>query len=88
MPKRKRDVTSVDPDGGSTKVSQAQRFKMNKKIKQGQRILKRALKRARRFEHQRLGKRIMRANIEKDQEKVVRLECELDLLKVGDLFGY
>lgn len=82
MPKRKRSLieqTEVDP---SQEVELRKR-NLEKKLVHGRKLLNKALKTAKGFERQKLGKRIKLAAEKNDGEESGRLQRELEVLKVS-----
>jgi hypothetical protein len=81
MPKRKRahrGTEAVDP----AQELELKKEEIGRKLVHGRKLLNRALKTARGFERQKLGKRIKLATVEQDGEEARRLQRELDVLKV------
>ena len=81
MPKRKRahhGREEVDP----TQEIELKKGELEKKLVHGRKVLNRALKTARGFERQKLGKRIKLATNSQDEAEARRLQRELDVLKV------
>lgn len=81
MPKRKRahhGREEVDP----TQEIELKKGELEKKLVHGRKVLNRALKTARGFERQKLGKRIKLATNSQDEAEARRLQKELDVLKV------
>jgi hypothetical protein len=81
MPKRKRTHygrEEVDP----TQETELKKEELEKKLVHGRKVLNRALKTAKGFERQKLGKRIKLATKEQDEAEAGRLQKELELLKV------
>lgn len=81
MPKRKRGHygrEELDP----TKGLELKRLEFAKKFVHGKKVLHRALKTAKGFERQKLGKRIKLATEKQDRVEAGRLQRELDVLKV------
>lgn len=81
MPKRKRQTTE---DSHSTKPS-AQTKHVDEKLFHGKKILQRALKLAKGFERQKLGRRQKTATQKGESAELVRLEAEISALKVRGL---
>ena len=82
MPKRKRGVPSVQ-DGQELENSiKGQKIRFGKKLAHGKKRVVHALKIAKRFERQKLGKRIVRRKGESNGDRLGRLERELEALKV------
>jgi hypothetical protein len=82
MPKRKRTHygrEKLDP----TQQNDFKKRELEKKLVHARKVLNRALKTARGFERQKLGKRIKLATKEQDEAEAGRLQKELDALKVG-----
>ena len=84
MPKRKR--TSIE----NRQVDLAEELELKKqnlekKLVHGRKLLNRALKTAKGFERQKLGKRIKLAVGKKDEVESGRLQRELDVLKVSTI---
>lgn len=81
MPKRKRPYygrKGVDP----AKELDLKKTEIVKKLVHARKVLHRALKTARGFERQRLGKRIKLATAKQDVAETGRLQRELNVLKV------
>jgi hypothetical protein len=84
MPKRKR----ADDEGGArTEEPEKQRLtlraaRLEQKIEHGSLLLSRALKTARGFERQKLGRRQKQARSKNDRPQLARLEDEVQALKV------
>ena len=81
MPKRKRTHyrrEEVDP----TQETELKKEELEKKLVHGRKVLNRALKTAKGFERQKLGKRIKLATKEQDEAEAGRLQKELEVLKV------
>ncbi|KAI9800934.1 MAG: hypothetical protein M1833_003071 [Piccolia ochrophora] len=77
MPKRKRD-----PSESHAPTPDQRKRELEKKMVHGKKRLNHALKLAKAFERQKLGKRITKAKGEQDQpESVARLEREVEALK-------
>ncbi len=89
MPKRKRhDIDSrhqSDDDNSTTihTVPHAQRKRLEEKLHHGKKVLHRALKVAKGFERQKLGRRRQTAVKGQSQEEIERLDGEIQALKVG-----
>lgn len=84
MPKRKRGAFGageLDP----AEERNSKRRDVEKKLVHGKKLLNRALKTAKGFERQKLGKRLKLAAEKKEDEETERLQRELDVLKVGML---
>ncbi len=81
MPKRKREHHGAD-EIDSAQVVELKRKELEKKLVHGRKLLHRALKTARGFERQKLGKRIKLATEKNDAAETGRLQRELDVLKV------
>ena len=89
MPKRKRDDTASsedNPDRSAARALRLQRLQLEGLLSNGTKTLFRALKVARGFERQKLGRRQKDAQQSKDEEETKRLEMEVATLKVR-LFG-
>jgi hypothetical protein len=85
MPKRKRGHygrAELDP----TQELELKKGELARKIVHGKKVLHRALKTAKGFERQKLGKRIKLATENQDGVEAGRLQRELDALKVTNLF--
>jgi len=86
MPKRKHEEISW---GGPTpnvlldRALRLQRQKLEGLLEQGKKSLFRALKVARGFERQKLGRRQKAAKAEKAEADIARLDSEVAALKVG-----
>ena len=78
MPKRKRETGE---DGGS-RVLAAQKQEVEEKLVHCKKLLNRALKTAKGFERQKLGKRVKAAQEKKDADDVARRNREIEALKV------
>jgi len=80
MPKRKRgsDDTKSDP----ARVQKQRQIELEQKLVHNKKLLKRALKTAKGFERQKLGKRLKLAKDKGDDKEFQRLETELNVLKV------
>lgn len=87
MPKRKRvefeDSNPTNPDKSECKI---QRKQLQLEIDHGCRILYRALKIARGFERQKLGRRQKSAREKQEDTRLARLEVEVQALKVQRSF--
>jgi hypothetical protein len=84
MPKRKRSLIEqkeVDPTQG---VELSKR-NLEKKLVHGRKLLNKALKTAKGFERQKLGKRIKLAVEKNDEAESGRLQRELEVLKVSTI---
>lgn len=80
MPKRKRahyGREELDP----TQETELKKKELEKKLVHSRKLLNRALKTARGFERQKLGKRIKQAREKQDEAEAGRLQKELDVLK-------
>ena len=77
MPKRKREVTSRD--GGKVSQSQTQ---LEEALEQGKKSLFKALKLARGFERQKLGRRQKSAQVKNEGAALSRFATEVNALKV------
>lgn len=75
MPKRKR--------GAENDPVQLRKDEAEKKFAHCRKLLNKALKLAKGFERQRLGKRVKLATEKSDQEDLKRLNTEIDVLKVS-----
>jgi hypothetical protein len=81
MPKRKRgQYRREEPD--PTKELELKKVEIAKKLVHGKKVLHRALKTAKGFERQKLGKRIKLATEKQDAVGAGKLERELNVLKV------
>ena len=86
MPKRKHEEISSGgpiPNVFSDRALRLQRQQLEGLLEQGQKSLFRALKVARGFERQKLGRRQKAAKAEKAEADIARLETEVAALKVG-----
>lgn len=84
MPKRKRDdhdETSPNPEPRRLTLRAT---RLEQKIEQGVQVIHRALKTARGFERQKLGRRQKDAKTKSDTAQLGRLAEEVQALKVGD----
>jgi hypothetical protein len=84
MPKRKRSLIEqkeVDP----TQEVELRKRNLEKKLVHGRKLLNKALKTAKGFERQKLGKRIKLAVEKNDETESGRLQRELEVLKVGTI---
>ena len=90
MPKRKHaDLEEDSPSGLSHREDRKgdlQATRLRHKFERGSQLLCRALKTARGFERQKLGRRQKVAKQNDDQQALDRLEAEVQALKVG--LGY
>jgi hypothetical protein len=88
MPKRKReDISSEDrlSNDSSDRALRLQRQQLEALLEEGKKSLSRALKVARGFERQKLGRRQKTAKAENSEANTARLETEIAALKVGCL---
>lgn len=88
MPKRKRtdldEETETHAGSGSEKKTRSLRAaRLEQKIEHGSVLLRRALKTARGFERQKLGRRQKTARSKKEDVQFARLGEEVAALKVG-----
>ena len=82
MPKRKRDEAEAsDIEDRSWHIG-PQRKRVEEKLFHAQKMLQRALKVAKGFERQKLGRRQKTATKEKDEATLKRLGAEIEALKV------
>jgi hypothetical protein len=81
MPKRKRSTYEDD----SERVSRMQKQDVQEKLTQSKKLLHRALKTAKGFERQKLGKRLKLATTNKQSEEIARINREIEALKGLDL---
>jgi hypothetical protein len=84
MPKRKRSLIEqkeVDP----TQQVESRKRNLEKKLVHGRKLLNKALKTAKGFERQKLGKRIKLAAEKNDEAESGRLQRELEVLKVSTI---
>jgi len=85
MPKRKRDGTvqaSFHPSDTSEEALKAYRPLVKQKIDYGKKSLVRALKLAKGFERQKLGRRHKAAAQKNEDKELARLDAEIEALKV------
>ena len=85
MPKRKRDdigSSEEDPKRSANRALRKQRLQLEGVLSNGAKSLFRALKVARGFERQKLGRRQKAAKQSKDDAEAKRLEVEVATLKV------
>ncbi len=85
MPKRKREeISGIDaiPSGALDKSVRLQRYRLDGLFDQSKRNLFRALKVARGFERQKLGRRQKTAKAETKDGDISRLDAEVAALKV------
>ena len=81
MPKRKRDFTEHDGD----RVQSMRRKDVAEKLVQSKKLLHRALKTAKGFERQKLGKRLKNATAAGTTDEATRINREIEVLKSLDL---
>jgi BUD22 len=81
MPKRKR-AHNVRKELDPTQEIELKKAGLAKKLVHGKKVLHRALKTAKGFERQKLGRRIKLATEKQDGVEAGRLQRELDVLKV------
>jgi len=85
MPKRKRDGSvqaSYNPTDTSEEALKARRPLVKQKIDHGKKTLVRALKLAKGFERQKLGRRYKAAAQKNEEKELARLDAEIEALKV------
>jgi hypothetical protein len=87
MSKRRRSQSEVEVVGGNLgllpgRAPSIQENQVEQQIAIGRKALNRALKLARGFERQKLGRRLKAARTEGDVASVVRLDSEVKALKV------
>ncbi|KAN0077593.1 Bud-site selection protein [Elaphomyces granulatus] len=91
MPKRKHADFEEDSPSGFThredRKGDLQATRLRHKFERGSQLLHRALKTARGFERQKLGRRQRVAKQNDDQQALGRLEAEVQALKTLDLFA-
>lgn len=80
MPKRKH--SEVEGEDGDEKLNRVKATRLGHKFEQGSQLVFRALKTARGFERQKLGRRQKTTKGEKDSKTLERLEKEVHVLKV------
>lgn len=85
MPKRKRNDVADSNSGPNPKSrrSQPQAARLEQTVDNGYQMLHRALKTARGFERQKLGRRQKTAREKKEDEEQGRLDAEVKALKVS-----
>lgn len=86
MPKRKRSdfVGDIQDDRHSTDGPiNARQYRVEQKINHGKKLLNRALKLAKGFERQKLGRRQKTASQKGDAAGLARIDAEIEALKVG-----
>jgi len=86
MPKRKRDdfgSSEENPNRSAARALRIQKLHLEDILSNGTKTLFRALKIARGFERQKLGRRQKTAKVAKDDAETRRLEVEVATLKVG-----
>jgi hypothetical protein len=81
MPKRKRNA--YEDDG--SRISQVRKNEISEKLTQSKKLLHRALKTAKGFERQKLGKRLKNATEAGSNSDVARIQREIEALKGLDL---
>ena len=81
MPKRKRGLDGTEND--PARAQEQQQIELAQKLAHSKKLLHRALKTAKGFERQKLGKRLKLAKDKGDDQELQRLETELNVLKVG-----
>lgn len=87
MPKRKRD--STDEAGGRLHKSlQVQQKRVEEKLFHSKKVLQRALKVAKGFERQKLGRRQKTAVQQKNEADKIRIDEEIEALKVSLYFEW
>lgn len=82
MPKRKREDGEASDNEQPSRHTGPQRKRAEEKLFHAQKIVQRALKIAKGFERQKLGRRQKTATKEKDEATLKRLEAEIEALKV------
>ena len=82
MPKRKRSLIE-QKEVGPTQAVDLKKRNLEKKLVHGRKLLNKALKTAKGFERQKLGKRIKLAAENNDEAESGRLQRELEALKVS-----
>lgn len=85
MPKRKRDGSESPVEGGGEEnVGKSVRQRRTEhKLDEGYRLLNRAFKTAKGFERQKLGRRRKTACDKGDAKDVIRIDAEIESIKVG-----
>ena len=82
MPKRKRDIS--DEDGDKLRRAQkAPQKRVEEKLFHSKKVMQRALKVAKGFERQKLGRRQKTAVKQKDDADKTRIDEEIEALKVS-----
>jgi hypothetical protein len=87
MPKRKRtyeDKESFQNDSANSprRALEVQKKQVEQHVTIGKKALNKALKLAKGFERQKLGRRLKEAKTKNDPADISRLECEIEVLKV------
>jgi hypothetical protein len=82
MPKRKHEEYTHGSRSAVLSSDETRKQEVEEKLVHGKKLLNRALKTAKGFEWQKLTKRISKAQAEKNDAEVLRLEVELRMLKV------
>ena len=77
MPKRKRSANEDDGNRGSKRRADD----VQAKLLQSKKLLHRALKTAKGFERQKLGKRLTKATADKKTDEIARINREIEALK-------
>ncbi len=85
MPKRKRYQPEIPQHDGPrrSRAKGTQKQQVEAKIVHGIKLLNRALRTAKGFERQKLGKRQKAAKVKDHSAELVRLDAEIEALKVG-----
>jgi BUD22 len=87
MPKRKHSELENDASKADARVNQVKATRLHHKFERGAQLVFRALKTARGFERQKLGRRQKTAKQDGDSKASERLEKEVQILKVHKIHG-
>lgn len=82
MPKRKRNA----PEGNGDRAFQRQKQDILEELTQSKKLLHRALKTAKGFERQKLGKRLTNATKRGQADEIARINREIEVVKTLDLW--
>ena len=82
MAKRKREQTESESYDPSERKKKLQKLRLEQKFEHGTVLLHRALKVAKQFERQKLGRRQKTAREKKETAQISRLDGEVQALKV------